>query len=366
VYNIDGVGKVGGEYNISQLEAATNVSHLTQQAVQEIITKGSDRRSWLVFCNGVAHSFAIRDELRRCGISCETVTGETPDNERQRILEDYKAGKVRAVTNNAVWTTGVDLPQVDLIAMLRHTMSGGLLLQMAGRGTRILADITAATTAAQRRLAIATSAKPNCLFLDFAKNIERHGLLDEIKAKEKGKKGDGVAPMKPCPECATICHAAAKKCKDCGYVFPVNQVEAIGESYDGQVLSAPETREVTHVFYSPHNLHKEGKTPSLKVRYDHPDKSYTNEYICLQHEGFAGQKAHKWWDERDGGAIRGATVEQIYNEGYCNDLKIPRAIVTRKEKQWDRIVKYIDLHKPIIDHTIEDNTDEDMASMFGF
>jgi len=364
VYNIEGVGKVAGDYNLKQLEEATNLDYLTRQAVEEMIEKGKDRKSWLIFCNGVAHSFAIRDEIRKHGITCETVTGETPDNERQNILEDYKSGKVRAVTNNAVWTTGIDVPFVDLIGMFRHTMSGGLLLQMAGRGTRVMCNLIQETPA-QRRLAIAQSVKPNCLFLDFAKNIERHGFLDTITAKTKGKKGEGVAPMKPCPECATICHAAAAKCKDCGYEFPKNEVSIIGEVYDGAVLSQPIEKPVSSIFYSPHNVNKEGKIPSLRVRYDHPDKTYTCEYVCLQHEGFAGQKAHKWWDERDGATIRGATVEQIYNEGLCEGLKIPSAIVVGKQAKnpkFDEIKKYINLHHPII----EESTDEAMEEMFGF
>jgi DNA repair protein RadD len=321
-YNIDGVGKIGGEYNLKQLEAATNVDDLTQKAVKEMIFRSGDRKSWLVFCNGIAHSFSIRDELRRQGISCETVTGETPDYERAQILSDFKSGKIRAVTNNAVWTTGIDVPNVDVIGMLRHTMSGGLLLQMAGRGTRIMTDISDCTTAKDRRDKIASSIKPNVLFLDFAGNIERHGFLDEITAKDKKKPGDGVAPMKACPECWTICHAAAKACKDCGYEFPKNEVSHIHDVYDGALFGGePEKRIVMDVEYYPWNLNKEGKIPCLLVKYNHPDGTHTREYICLQHNGFAYQKAYQWWLERKTNLINmdisGLTIEEIIKEKYC-------------------------------------------------
>jgi len=153
--------------------------------------------------------------------------------------------------------------------------------------------------------------------------------------------------MKPCPECATICHAAARKCRDCGYDFPVNEKELVGEVYKGKVLSEPEIREVVKVTYTPHNLGKEEKTPSLRVRYDHPDNTYTCEYICLQHSGFAYQKAMKWWNERDGGAINGATVEQICKEKYPDELKTPQSITVRKEGKWGRIIKYNNLQYPV-------------------
>lgn len=348
-YDISGVGKLAGEYNLRQLEAATNVDELTQKAVAEMVSKAATRKSWLIFCNGVDHSFAIRDEIRRHGIVCETVTGETPDNERARILDGFKQGTIRAVTNNAVWTTGIDVPNVDMIGMLRHTMSGGLLLQMAGRGTRTTVDLTPYGTAKERKAAIAASDKPNVLFMDFAGNIERHGFLDQIKAKEKGKKGDGVAPMKPCPDCFTICHAAAKKCPDCGYEFPVNTETQLGGLYQGQVMGGePVTKDVVGIVYSPHNVSREGKIPCLRVKYIHPEGDSTSEYICLQHGGFAGQKAHKWWSDRDtiDADIRGMEVVKIYDDGYCAYLKQPKSITVKKDGKYDRVLAYHDLSMP--------------------
>lgn len=368
-YDISGVGKLGGEYNLKQLEAATNVDELTQKAVREIIQRaGGIRKSWLIFCNGVAHSFAIRDELRRLGITCETVTGDTPDYERAQILADFKSGKVTAVTNNAVWTTGVDVPNVDLIAMLRHTMSGGLLLQMAGRGTRIMADIVGCITAKDRRAKIASSIKPNTLFLDFAGNIERHGFLDQITAKDKRKSGEGVAPMKSCPECFTICHAAATKCKDCGYEFPRNEVNHLTDAYDGALFGGmPEEKKIIDVEYFPWNLTKEGKIPTLMVKYTHPDGKSTREWVCLQHTGFAKSKADQWWAARDtlGTSITGMTVEQIYNDGYCKFLKWPESIVVKKDGKFDRITSYGELQPPRTSNAIyiEDKTETETFSI---
>lgn len=40
------------------------------------------------------------------------------------------------VVNNNVLTTGFDDPEIDLIAVLRHTASSPLWVQMLGRGTR--------------------------------------------------------------------------------------------------------------------------------------------------------------------------------------------------------------------------------------
>lgn len=365
-YDVSNVGKVAGEFNQKQLEAATNVGHLTQRAVAEVISKAHDRRSWLTFCNGIDHSFAIRDEFIRQGVTCETVTGDTPEDERDRILERMRTGATRCVTNNGVWTTGVDAPFIDCIVMLRHTMSSGLLVQMAGRGSRLMVDVNGIDTSKLRREAIANSIKPNCLFMDFARNIERHGFLDQIKPKEKGKKGDGVAPMKGCPECFTILHAAAKKCKDCGYEFPVNTEEKIDNLYTGAVMSGPTEEKVIHVEYLPHNMGKEGKIHSLRVKYNLDSGHSVSEWICLWHSGFAQSKAIKWWEER-------CTIDldeipddpfNLIEGGYCKYLKVPESIVVTKDGKYDRIAGYKNLHlKNVSDnneaYAIEANTEDD-------
>ncbi len=348
IYDISGVGKAGGEFNQKQLETVTNVDRLTAQAVQEMIEKGKDRRTWLIFCNGVAHSFAVRDELRRCGIAAETVVGDTPRSERERIKSQFADRKIRAVTNNGVWTTGIDIPEIDLIGMLRHTMSAGLLLQIGGRGTRTVGKI-GGESAQARRASIADSAKPNCLFLDFARNIERHGFLDQIKAKEKSKKiGDGAPPMKICDECATINHLSARKCKDCGCEFPRNTTVGLSESYDGGIISnIPDERNVLGVTYSAHNVNKEGKTPCLMVKYLHENGRATKEYICLQHSGAARDKAEFWWKQRNGANLDNwETIEDLVNDLACDDLLIPKTISVVKEGKFDRIVRHDVLREP--------------------
>ena len=91
-----------------------------------------------------------------------------------------------------VLTTGFDAPTVDLIAMLRPTLSTGLYVQIVGRGTR---------------LAIG---KENCLVLDFAGNVRRHGPVNAVKVAGDGKAGDKEGAVtvetvraKTCPHCET-------------------------------------------------------------------------------------------------------------------------------------------------------------------
>jgi len=107
------------------------------------------------------------------------VCGKTEKEERRRILSDFKDGRLQVVVNCAVLTEGFDDPGVEVIVMARPTKSRSLYAQMVGRATRPLPGIVdnAEDAPEHRRDAIASSAKPNCLVVDFCGNAGRHKLV---------------------------------------------------------------------------------------------------------------------------------------------------------------------------------------------
>jgi len=100
--DVTGVGTRGGEFIARDLEKAVDQDAITKAAVSEIIVYGKDRKSWLAFCSGVSHATHVAEEFRRCGISCATIFGDTPKDERDRIIADFKAGKIRALASMGV------------------------------------------------------------------------------------------------------------------------------------------------------------------------------------------------------------------------------------------------------------------------
>ena len=205
--DVTGVGTRGGEFIASQLEAAVDQDPITRAAVDEIVAYGRDRKAWLLFCAGVDHARHVCDAVRARGISCATIFGETARHERDEIIGAFKRGEIRALASMGVLTTGFNAPHVDLIAMLRPTRSAGLYVQIAGRGTRL------------------APGKENCLVLDFAGNVARHGPIDLVRPRNLRGDGEGEAPVKTCPECRSILPAAATECPDCGYAFPLREIK---------------------------------------------------------------------------------------------------------------------------------------------
>lgn len=273
-YDLTGVAKRGGEFVETDLAAAVNTEDYNRTIAAEIIKYGADRKSWLIFCSGVEHAKDMAQQLSNY-TSVAYVCGETPKAERERILSDFKAGKIRALTNANVLTTGFDAPNIDLVAMLRPTMSPSLYVQMAGRGMRI------------------AEGKENCLVLDFAGNIYRHGPITHIQPPKKAGSGNGEAPVKSCESCWEIVHISAKKCPACGEPFPEpEQSEKDLRLRDDDIMGdGSKEMAITDWSWRKHTSKASGKE-MLAVTYygDLTDKPIT-EYFPVMHTGYAGEKA---------------------------------------------------------------------------
>jgi len=316
-----GVHMRGGEFINSELQAAVDRDDVNAAAVREIIHLGRDRKSWLVFCAGVMHAEKIRDELRSYGIKAETVNGSTNAMEREFILQAFKAGEIQAVTNCDILTTGFNHPGVDLLAVLRPTQSTGLYVQMAGRGMRV------------------APGKQNCIVLDFAGNIERHGPIDLVQPFKIGGDGGGMGapPMKTCPTCKSVILAGLRECPDCGYVFPVPDPVLNETASTKSIISEREPLRVhvRKIRYSRHS--KPGKPDSLKVDYYEGLYDCYSEWVCLEHEGFAAKKARQWW-RRMGGDPKVATVTEALRA--AADLKAPTEIEVREDGKYWRVLRH--------------------------
>lgn len=267
--SVDGVHKRGGEYIDSELQKAIDTSDNNVQVVDEVIKLSDNRKHWLFFCTGVEHAEHVRDILVNRGIMADCVTGKTAH--RDKILEEFKAGQIQALTSVGVLTTGFDFPDIDLIVMMRPTMSPGLYLQMAGRGLRVKSN------------------GGDCLCLDFAGVVEQHGPITNITTPNKP--GEGIAPSKICPECDEIVHASLMTCPSCGFVFPPVAPTPLVLHDDDIQGSGVKTQDVTSWTWEVHTSRKSG-IQMLKVTYfgNLNDHAIT-EYLCVLHDGYAGYKA---------------------------------------------------------------------------
>ena len=269
----DGLHKRGGEFIDSEMQAAFDTEDHNRAVVQEVISLAGDRKAWLFFCAGVQHAHNIAAMLKENGISAECITGETPKKERDQIIAEYKAGRIRALTNANVLTTGFDYPDIDLIAMLRATMSPALYVQMAGRGLR------------------PKSHTDHCMVMDFAGVVETHGPITNVTPPKKKGSGTGDAPVKICESCGEIVHISARVCPACGEPFP----ESISEKLilrDVDIMGIePLEMSVTDWRWRKHTSKASGKDMIAVDYYGGISDPIVTEYFTILHDGYAGSAA---------------------------------------------------------------------------
>lgn len=320
--DVSSVSIRGGEFVAGELERAVDRTDVNESVVREIVVLGVERKSWLIFCAGVKHATHIAEIVRRYGVSCETIFGDTPSAERDRIVRDFKAGKIRALASMGVLTTGFNAPAVDLLAVLRPTESTGLYIQIMGRGMRN------------------SPGKEDCLVLDFAGNIARHGPVDRVNPKKpRQSDGEGVAPTKTCPKCQSIVFAGTSECPDCGYRWPPTPIAIDQTATTLPVMSMNAPSEWFKVNSVSYRLHKKAGSPdSMRVEY-RCGIALHSEWVCFDHKGYPHDKALRWWQRRmtGPGILPKSTADAIEKS---ESLRKPTEIKVRKNGKYTEIVEF--------------------------
>lgn len=298
-----------GEFIASEVEDLFDDDGKTREACGEIIEKCHGRKSILIFSSGVAHAEHIAKIITQLtGEPCGCVTGEMLPLERESTLSRFKAQSLRWLVNVDVLTTGFDAPCIDSIAVLRATQSPGLFAQICGRGFRL------------------HPSKKDCLIIDYGNNIKRFGPLDSDSYGEKKKTVvaereplEGGPGTKQCPTCNANVSIATKVC-ECGWLFA--NIDTFSDS-QSQILAKPEKWLVQKMFFSRHRkklTSDENKPDTLRVNYTvEPFASggdmaarEISEWVCLEHEGFAHQKALKWWKQH--------SLADLTDDGYDSPI----------------------------------------------
>jgi len=322
--DLSNVRSQSDDYVLKSLQEEINKDELTKNAVRESIVsfKETMRRKILVFASGIEHAESITRIFKEYGLPAVCVHSKIKEKERDKRIQLFKDNAVPVIVNNGILTTGHDIPDLDMIVMLRPTKSTALWVQMLGRGTRVYPD------------------KDYCLVLDFSGNTERLGAINDpvIPAKKGKKKGNGGAPVKVCPKCNHYNHASVRECVNCGFVFPKQNkitVKASNAELIKRRQDSVKELKVKSIIYSRHT--KATTCDSLKVTYVCGLRMFS-EYVCLEHDGYARHKAKIWWEERCNFPVPDSIDEALE---LTQDLKEPKSIVVDTFPKYPEITGYV-------------------------
>ncbi|MGB3303772.1 MAG: DEAD/DEAH box helicase [Gordonia sp. (in: high G+C Gram-positive bacteria)] len=107
----------------------------TRTIVHSILDNPDDW-SILVFATSVVNARVIATVLTAKGRPAASIDQDTPPNERRDIIDRFKKGELKVITNYGVLSQGFDAPHTNAVYVTRPTSSAVLYRQMVGRGMR--------------------------------------------------------------------------------------------------------------------------------------------------------------------------------------------------------------------------------------
>ena len=142
---------------------------------------------------------------------CESIPGavhfdgNTPEQQRKEIIEKFRNGSIRILSNVDLIGEGFDVPDCDCVMLLRPTKSTALYIQQTMRCLRP---------------AIAKRA----VIYDFVGNVFRHGLLTDKHewsltktVKMRNQSSDKEVLVRECKHCFKVYKGTSRICPYCNF-----------------------------------------------------------------------------------------------------------------------------------------------------
>jgi DNA repair protein RadD len=207
--------------------------------------KHADGKLGAVFVSTIAQAEITAEQYRAAGINALHITGNLSPKEIDRRFAAIRSGTARVLVCVNLATTGVDIPEIEIIQDGHRTDSLSGYLQKVGRGFRIAPWI----------------GKTHCIYGDHVGNSHEHGLPEmarEWRLDGTAKKINPATAFRTCSACFAV-YEPAPFCPQCGAQVEVKD-RAIKGVIDEDLQLADDTRPMLpplkqHIAIAMHEAH---------------------------------------------------------------------------------------------------------------
>lgn len=219
VIDTSGIKTRNGDFDQKSLAQKASESVIVGDIIQTW-KKYAEGRPTILFAVNIEHSSIMAEAFRQAGIPAIHCDAGHNQQEREKAISDLQTGRIKILCNVNIFSTGVDIPEASCLSLCRPTQSLILYIQQVGRGLR------------------PDKQKNDCIVLDHAGNVHRHGLPhDEYPPQlTDGKSGSGNSlsgiAVKTCEICFAVFEAAEIICPSCGHTNSKKEREIKTESGD--------------------------------------------------------------------------------------------------------------------------------------
>lgn len=166
----------------------------------------ADGKQSIAYCTGVKHSQSIRDLFIANGITAVHMDANTPEKERDIIMNDFRNGKYQILCNCNLISEGITVPECDCCLLLRPTQSETLYIQQACR---------------------CLTPKPNkrAVIIDYVGNCYAHGMptekrtysLEDCDKRIRNSSREPEVTCRECSNCLRVYKGIDPICPYCGF-----------------------------------------------------------------------------------------------------------------------------------------------------
>lgn len=198
------VSMSGADFNNEQLGETMCDRKIYGDIIKYYKELANGRQS-IAYCVNIKHSKSICQLFNNNGIAACHMDASTSEAERERLMNDYRAGKYTILCNCNLISEGITLPECDCCLLLRPTQSETLYIQQACR---------CLTPAPNKR----------AIIIDYVGNVYTHGMPTEkreyslthnTKIRNSSREPDVI--VRECKNCLRVYKGNVPICPYCGY-----------------------------------------------------------------------------------------------------------------------------------------------------
>ena len=304
------------EYNQKQLDERVNIPDKIKSQTKIVLAGSEPHESIASFAHNIKHCELIAQSYIDQGEKSVAVVHSKIKGDEEKLIEDFKSGKIRVLVSVNMFVEGFDAPNIQVIDDRKPTASPGRYGQMGGRGFRVCKEI----------------GKYSFKYFCFSGNVGMHGPLDQIESY--ASEDSGEPPLKKCKGhgCGMMCHARMKICPYCGYIFPVKEIDQKDRTHDtldlNSLLSEPDWFFVKRIICQPAK-----NSPAISAQYICENNKKFRTDILYDDNGITWLKNHLGNDIP-------FDITNFFNGGYRSKMIKPKRIFVDEAGLSSKILEY--------------------------
>lgn len=207
------VDKLKGDYNEKQMSFEYSIPKFVMNTVKNYRRFCKPGKA-IVFNTSIEHSRQVNECFQTCGYPSRHLASDN-NEERAEILKWFHDTPNAILNNVMMFTFGFDEPTVKNILVNFSTLSLPKWLQACGRGSRPITEDWIINKGGNYPYNVEEKSEFN--IIDMGGNHVRFRDWNEDRDWKRlfenpERVFDGVAPMKTCPDCEGLVHAAVRVC----------------------------------------------------------------------------------------------------------------------------------------------------------